>query len=87
MSLQSEVKVTTVSNDISDLSTKQLNKLVWQPWWSQQLELSEKLISHTKKGDYEQVAKMINVQYAQDHAVNVNYQDAEGMSALHYAVQ
>lgn len=30
---------------------------------------------------------MINVGYAKDHAVNVNYQDREGMSALHYAVQ
>lgn len=42
VSLQSEVKVSTVSNElISDLSTVQLNKIVWQPWWSQQLELSE----------------------------------------------
>lgn len=30
---------------------------------------------------------MINLQYAKDKAVNVNYQDETGMSALHYAVQ
>lgn len=88
VSLQSEVKVSTVSNEpVSDLNTVQLNRMVWQPWWSQQLELSEKFVAFTKEGNFEEVAKMINVQYAQDHAVNVNYQDSEGMSALHYAVQ
>lgn len=30
---------------------------------------------------------MINLQYCKDQAVNVNYQDETGMSALHYAVQ
>jgi hypothetical protein len=30
-------------------------------------------MSAVRKGAFEQVAKMINVGYAKDHAVNVNY--------------
>lgn len=49
--------------------------------------MSEEFLSNVKEGNYEQVAKMINVDFAKTHAVNVNYQDSEGMSALHYAVK
>lgn len=39
-------------------------------------------------GDYDTVAKMINLDYAADMAVNVNYQEPKtGYSALHYAVK
>lgn len=30
---------------------------------------------------------MINIDYAGSDAVNVNYQDADGKTALHYAVE
>ena len=41
-----------------------------------------------KRGDYEIVARMINVDYAGDLAVNVNYQEQKcGYAALHYAVE
>ena len=41
-----------------------------------------------KRGDYETVARMINVDYAGDLAVNVNYQEQKcGYAALHYAVE
>ena len=41
-----------------------------------------------KRGDYETVARMINVDYAGDLAVNVNYQEQKcGYTALHYAVE
>lgn len=49
--------------------------------------LCEDLIKNAKSGDYETVAKMINVDYAGSEAVNVNYQDGEGKTALHYAVE
>jgi ankyrin repeat protein len=29
---------------------------------------------------------MIDINYASDHAVNVNYQDSDGNSALHHAI-
>ena len=41
-----------------------------------------------KKGDYETVARLINIDYAADKAVNVNYQEQKkGYAALHYAVE
>jgi ankyrin repeat protein len=33
------------------------------------------------------VAKLINVDFAKTHAVNVNYQDSKGTSALHIACE
>ncbi len=40
-----------------------------------------------RKGDYNSVARLINVDFAADMAVNVNYQESKtGYSALHYAV-
>ena len=54
-------------------TTKQVNQVVWQPWWRKQLQLSEDFLHSVKKRDFEQVAKMINVDFAKTHAVNVNY--------------
>ncbi len=64
-----------------------LNKKAWRPWWKSYLERCEQFIVAAKKGDFEKVAKMINIDYAQDQAVNVNFQEGgTGYSALHYAV-
>ena len=44
-------------------------------------------MSAARKGDYDSVARLINVDFAADMAVNVNYQESKtGYSALHYAV-
>ena len=41
-----------------------------------------------KKGDYETVARLINIDFCADLAVNVNYQEQKrGYAALHYAVE
>jgi ankyrin repeat protein len=61
--------------------------MVWRPWWQKHILLCESFIKTAKSGDYESVAKMINVDYAGSDAVNVNYQDADGKTALHYAVE
>ena len=49
------------------------NKKVWKPWWQMYLGKCEEFMTAAKKGDYETVARLINVDYAADLAVNVNY--------------
>ena len=52
------------------------------------MEKSEQFIEAVKTKDYEKAAKLINIDYAMDQAVNVNYQEGKtGYSALHYAVK
>lgn len=64
-----------------------MNRRVWRPWWKSYLEKCDQFILAAKKGDYERVAKLINIDFARDQAVNVNYQEGgTGYSALHYAV-
>ena len=58
------------------IQAKQLeerNKKVWKPWWASYLQKCEEFMSAAKKGDYETVARLINIDYASDKAVNVNY--------------
>ena len=43
------------------MDTRAINKIVWQPWWKEHLDLCENFMTHVKNGEYEQVAKMINV--------------------------
>lgn len=65
----------------------ELNKRVWRPWWKTYLERCDQFILAAKNKDFEKVAKLINVDFAKDQAVNVNYQEGQnGYSALHYAV-
>ena len=63
------------------------NKKVWRPWWKIQMKNCNKLIQDTRLGNYEAVAKLINVDYLKDYAANVNFQENKhGYSALHIAV-
>jgi hypothetical protein len=43
-----------------------LNKRVWRPWWKSYLEKCDNFILAAKKGDYERVAKLINIDFARD---------------------
>jgi len=44
----------------------ELNKKSWRPWWKSYLERCNQFITAAKKGEYEKVAKLINIEYAQD---------------------
>ncbi len=66
---------------------KNENKKVWNPWWNEYLTKCAEFMRAARKGDYNSVARLINVDFAADMAVNVNYQEPKtGYSALHYAV-
>ena len=46
------------------------------------------LIKQSKKGNYEEVAKLIDTNFNMERAASVNYQEPQtGYTALHYAVQ
>lgn len=46
------------------------------------------LIKHAKKGNYEDVAKLIDPEFSGDLCASVNYQEpATGFTALHYAAK
>ena len=67
---------------------EQKNKKVWVPWWQEYLAKCDEFMAATKAGEYEKVARLINIDYAADKAVNVNYQEQiKGYAALHYAVE
>ena len=44
---------TNVSNVPSEMDTRAINKIVWQPWWKEHLDLCEKFMTHVKNGEYE----------------------------------
>ena len=46
------------------------------------------MISNTKKGNYEEVAKLIDSNYNDDLGASINYQEpSTGQTALHYATK
>lgn len=46
------------------------------------------MIGHARKGNYEEVAKLIDPQFNDDLGASVNYQEPQtGMTALHYATK
>lgn len=64
---------TKVQSAVSTMDTAAVNTAVWAPWWRVHLEQCGRLIEAVKDRDYEKTAILINVEYLQDQAVNVNY--------------
>jgi hypothetical protein len=63
-------------------------KGVWDNWWSSKLKNNQNMINYVKKGNYEEVAKMIDCNYNDDTVASINYQEPQtGNTALHYAVK
>ena len=75
------------------MSTKQdelisNNKGVWDKWWQLKLKNNQALIANAKKGNYEEVAKLIDANFNDDLGAAINYQEpGTGFSALHYAAK
>lgn len=65
--------MSTVGGSVINKELADLNKKVWRPWWKSYLERCDQFMIAAKSGDYEKVAKLINISYAQDQAVNVNF--------------
>lgn len=64
------------------------NKGVWDTWWSQKLKSNQQLVSNAKKGNYEEVAKLIDPNFNDDLGAAINYQEpGTGYTALHYAAK
>lgn len=64
------------------------NKGVWDKWWSGKLKNNQLLITSAKKGQYEEVAKLIDSNFNDDLGASINYQEpGTGMTALHYATK
>eukprot|EP00347_Sterkiella_histriomuscorum_P010575 403375751 len=64
------------------------NKGVWDKWWGIKLKNNQLLINNAKKGNYEEVAKLIDSNYNDDQGASINYQEAgTGYTALHYATK
>jgi hypothetical protein len=81
-----EVQTADLKSTVSTMNTNSINRVVWGPWWVQHLQKCEALIRYAQNGDYEKVAECISLDFSGDEAVNVNYQNQDGWSALHIAV-
>lgn len=65
-----------------------MGKPVWDKWWAKKLISNQTMIEQAKKGNYDQVAKLIDCNYNDDSVASINYQEPKtGMTALHYAVK
>jgi len=51
------------------------NKGVWEKWWSGKLKSSQLMITNAKKGNYEEVAKLIDSNFNDDLGASINYQE------------
>jgi hypothetical protein len=49
------------------------NKGVWDKWWDVKLKNSQLMIQNAKKGNYEEVAKLIDSNYNDDQGASINY--------------
>jgi len=43
-----------------------IGQTVWSPWWTEYLSKCEKFMEAARTGNYEEMARLINVDYAED---------------------
>jgi len=57
----------------------------WGDWWKEKQNNNELYITAAEKGNFDDVRKLLSPEQMLGMAAEVNYQDSEGWSALHYA--
>ncbi|CDW78002.1 protein kinase domain containing protein [Stylonychia lemnae] len=86
-----KAKTSLNKNENSKVKVDELinnNKGVWEKWWSNKLKSSQAMINNAKKGNFEEVAKLIDSNYNDDLGASINYQEPQtGFTALHYATK
>lgn len=65
---------------------KDINKEVWNDWWLKKLYNNQQLIKFTKQGKYDEVVKIIDINFMGDMAASFNYQEpGTGYTCMHYS--
>jgi hypothetical protein len=49
------------------------NDKQWKDWWKKKMEASIYMITKAKEGNYEEMAKLIDINFNKDFAASVNY--------------
>ena len=49
------------------------NRAVWARWWDRKLKNNQQVIREVRRGNYEEVAKLIDCQFNDDHVASINY--------------
>ena len=74
-----------LNSNLSEISSKTNDKVVWQDWWKQKKEMNIKLLQAAEIGDLSGVESALNNETLNNQIADVNTKNIENYTALHFA--